>query len=90
MTADTHPDPLFLHATAASVRAALLRRFRITPADGFGSRHITDYPDLAASLVMGIVGPVLEAKDQEIKRLRSQARGGNEDGGHRALEMPEP
>lgn len=54
-------DP-FADATPTTVRRALRRRLAHATIGGFGSPLITEYPDEAADLVMGIVGEVIEAK----------------------------
>lgn len=57
------------------VRLALERRFRGATAGGPGSALVTDYPEIAAAVAMAVVGPVLEARDAEIVRLREISEG---------------
>lgn len=57
--------------SAESVRTALERRFRSAKAGGIGSPNVTQFPDAAAAVAMGVAGPVLD----EAERLSARSMG---------------
>jgi hypothetical protein len=75
-------------STPEALRVALERRFRITSVDGHGSRLVSDFP-AAAELAMSVVGPVLEARDAEIERLKAECDSLRNRPGERAIRADE-
>lgn len=55
---------------ASDVRRALQRKFLAATIGGHSSRLVAQDADAAADAAMAVVGPVLEARDAEIARLR--------------------
>ena len=57
-----------LHS-AAAVRLAITRKLRTSTTGPAGTPRLTNYPELTADAVMGVVGLVLDERDAEIRRL---------------------
>jgi hypothetical protein len=64
--------------SAAEVCLAITRKLRRSRTGPEGTPLLAVYPELTADAVMGVVGPVLEARDKEIARLRRELRDEND------------